>query len=761
LAPLLLLGGGELILRLAGYGYPTTFLLKTRIQGKDYLIPNDQFGFRFFPHSIARTPVPFRMLAVKPSGAIRIFLFGESAVLGDPDPSYGLARYLEVLLEAKYPGKQFEVVCGAMTAINSHVILPIAREMARYDGDLWLVYMGNNEMIGPYGASTVFGRSAPPLWMVRGLLAIKSTRVGQLLEALLAKASSRSSPPATWGGMQMFKHHELRPEDPARVRGSENFRRNLRDILSVAQRRNIPVCISTVASNLKDCAPFGSQHSPALTGDRLEQWQRAYAAGKALAEQGQAEGAVAEFAKAAEIDQAFAELQFRLGLAYLSLGKAELARDALIRARDADTLAFRSDSRLEQIVRDVAREFSGKQVYLVDSVRAIASRSTDGIPGDAWFYEHVHFNFDGNYLLARIFADEIARHLPASLTARGNAEWAAQAQCEQRLAATPWDQYRLWQLNYSRVSEPPFTEQMNDVPRARMYMGRLRELQERMDAAAQVRARATYEQALQLRPEDPFLLSNYSQFLDAIRDFRAAQIQQEEVHKLLPGFPGPLQKLGLLLVRQGRITEATNYFGAALKLRPDYVPALNELGLALAHQQKFAAAELIFARAERISPGFVETFLNRGFMKQSAGNLRGAVEDYHRAANFQAGGPAAYFDNAVALASSHQRPEAVRAFQAAVFMNPNFWQARYLLGVELAAYEQVEAAAAQFKEVVRLRPDLAKAHFNLGVALGKQRKVEQALNEFRATLQLSPTNHAARKYIETLELLQERKVASP
>jgi superkiller protein 3 len=79
----------------------------------------------------------------------------------------------------------------------------------------------------------------------------------------------------------------------------------------------------------------------------------------------------------------------------------------------------------------------------------------------------------------------------------------------------------------------------------------------------------------------------------------------------------------------------------------------------------------------------------------------------------------------------------------------------------LAADEQVEAAAAQFKEVVRLRPDLAKAHFNLGVALGKQRKVEQALNEFRATLQLSPTNHAARKYIETLELLQDRKVASP
>jgi len=94
-------------------------------------------------------------------------------------------------------------------------------------------------------------------------------------------------------------------------------------------------------------------------------------------------------------------------------------------------------------------------------------------------------------------------------------------------------------------------------------------------------------------------------------------------------------------------------------------------------------------------------------------------------------------------------------------MNPNFWQARYLLGVELAANEKLAEAAAQFKEVVRLRPDLAKAHFNLGVALGKQRQVEEALNEFITALRLSPTNHAARKYIETLQMLRNRKATSP
>ena len=61
-----------------------------------------------------------------------------------------------------------------MTAINSHVILPIARECARRDGDLWIIYMGNNEMVGPFGAGTVFGFARTgSMALVRAELALK------------------------------------------------------------------------------------------------------------------------------------------------------------------------------------------------------------------------------------------------------------------------------------------------------------------------------------------------------------------------------------------------------------------------------------------------------------------------------------------------------------------------------------------------------------------------------------------------------------
>src|SRR5271154_3335358 len=94
--PLFVLGGVELGLRLAGYGYDTHFFRKIQIKGHDFYMPNEKFSYRFFPPAIARTTTPFKFAAEKATNSYRIFLFGESAAMGDPDATYGMGRYLEV-----------------------------------------------------------------------------------------------------------------------------------------------------------------------------------------------------------------------------------------------------------------------------------------------------------------------------------------------------------------------------------------------------------------------------------------------------------------------------------------------------------------------------------------------------------------------------------------------------------------------------------------------------------------------------------------
>src|SRR5271170_7183820 len=173
LGPLLLLLALEAGLRLAGVGHPMSFFLPLRIDGKDCLIENDRFGWRFFGPDMARAPFPFVIPKAKPPGTIRVFVFGESAAYGDPQPEFGLSRVLEALLEGRFAGQHFEVVNTAMTAINSHVILPIARDCAAQNGDFWVIYMGNNEVVGPYGSGTVFGPRGASRTLVRAGVAFK------------------------------------------------------------------------------------------------------------------------------------------------------------------------------------------------------------------------------------------------------------------------------------------------------------------------------------------------------------------------------------------------------------------------------------------------------------------------------------------------------------------------------------------------------------------------------------------------------------
>src|SRR5262249_53126953 len=121
--PLIVVALGEGILRWAGYGYPTGFFRKVQLDGQPFFIDNERFTFRFFPPELARWPGSVRMAAEKPRGMRRIFVFGESAAMGDPQPAYSASRYLEVLLQERFPGEKFEIINLGITAINSHVIL--------------------------------------------------------------------------------------------------------------------------------------------------------------------------------------------------------------------------------------------------------------------------------------------------------------------------------------------------------------------------------------------------------------------------------------------------------------------------------------------------------------------------------------------------------------------------------------------------------------------------------------------------------------
>jgi tetratricopeptide (TPR) repeat protein len=709
--PLFLLAGFELALRAVGYGYSTDFFKKTTIAGQDYFVENDQFGLSFFPASLARVASPVLMPAKKAPATIRIFIFGESAALGDPRPNFGAGRYLETLLRARFPQDKFEVVNTAMTAINSHAILPIARECAKHEGDVWLVYMGNNEMVGPFGAATVFGAQAPPLRLVRLHLLLQRTRTGQLFGALVDKLRHRSGGPAEWRGMEMFRGNQVPPNDPRKEIVYRNFGQNLEDLLRAGRDSRAAIVLTTVAVNLKDCPPFGSWPATNLPPAQSATFERLCQEAGAARESGNFSEAANRFEAAVGICPQAADVQYRLGECLLHLTNSAAARRHFQLSVDADALPFRADSRINDSIKAAGNKFAGQNLVLFDAAAALAAAAPEGVAGAESFYEHVHLNFTGNYLLARAWAEKIQNQLSARLTHATTANWMSQEQCERLLGLTDWNRISVLEEVARRIQEPPFTDQLDNGQRLAGLNKQISECRARMESTPPAQAVQLYESALAARPDDYRLHENFAEFLEATHDPRAVT-ERQKVCELIPHFYFPFYRLGLDLEDQGRFADALQAFKQAAALRPAQSEVRLQLGTVYARQAQWAAAFEELERARQLSPDDPQVYLYSGEV----------------------------------LWKLNRRPDAIARLRQAIRLRPGYWEAHYRLGDDLAQQEEISAAAAEFEQVLRVNPNYVKAHANLGVALYKLGRMTEAMEQFDEVLRLDPQNRQALEF---------------
>jgi tetratricopeptide (TPR) repeat protein len=369
----------------------------------------------------------------------------------------------------------------------------------------------------------------------------------------------------------------LRYDDPGRLTAYDNFRGNLEDILKVAGQADIPVLLSTVASNLKDCAPFSSVRSEGLNADQIGRWKEHYSRGQSHEAAGEIAEAIKAYSDAAAIDPGFADLQFRMGRCLLHMGDVEQARQAFEMARDYDGLAVRADSRINGIVRAVGKEMATEDLYFADAEQVLADVSAQGVSGQEQFFEHVHYTLSGNYQLARVLADEIEGILPPEIASTESGPWVSEHICQRKLAATLWDQHRLWNNILLRISVPPHTNQLNHEENLRYCEERKMEVISRIDQNTPRDDRRLYESNLARFPDDNIMIERYGQYLEAMGSRKEAIRQFEKLCQLLPDMEWPHYYLGKILARAGRNEEAAEAFERALQIRSDFPQAQDAL----------------------------------------------------------------------------------------------------------------------------------------------------------------------------------------
>jgi lysophospholipase L1-like esterase len=401
LIPLALFAAVELALRAAGVGALEPLFVRAP-EAPGYLQPNPDFVRRFFSRpdqapSVAIDTTYFR--AAKPIGTVRIFVQGESSAAGFPYGRWASpGALLQQRLQRSLPEREVEVITLAMAAATTYVLLDQVDEIIAQQPDAVVIYTGHNEFLGIGGVGSSLAAAKSPT-LARLTQQLRRLRFYRVLEGAMAPNKS-GTPPASGTLMaRVAREREIAYGTPMFRAAETQFADNLRRILDRYRAAKIPVYIGTLASNERDQPPFAS-----VTAEG-------------------AQSAAALYAGAQELDRA---------------GRYAEARAKYLDAKDRDALRFRAPESFNQILRDAA---ASTGAVLVDSQRAVAQSSRNGIIGNDLMLEHLHPSVDGYFALASAYygaiqptisgaaevPDDVARReIPATAVERLGGEYRVQ-----------------------------------------------------------------------------------------------------------------------------------------------------------------------------------------------------------------------------------------------------------------------------------------------------------------------------------------------
>ena len=410
--PLLFFVLVEFALRLMGVGTHYKYLNQIDIDGEAFYQENPDFADQFYRPSLNVGPLQNTFTAERSDDRLRVFVLGGSAAMGFPHKNHGVDRLLAAQLRALFPNRDVEVVNTAMTSVNSHVVYQVAQTLPSESADVAVILMGNNEVVGPYGPGTFNQNFLSSLSAIRALQALKRTRLWQLVDSSLAEVqSSDAKADLEWQGMQMFVDNGVAEDDPRMSAVYKHFEGNLRDIVDTLNAKGMHVVLSTVPVNLRQSAPFLSIGRDGLSVSDEAKLTALRERAEAQALNGRWREAQDLWQQAIALDAGHADSHFQLATSLENLGELALARSHYERALDLDGLRFRADTRINAIIERVAREYDSSNVSFVHSSKGFDRASAPYAPGWDLLVEHVHYDFSGNAVLARIFARAIARHL--------------------------------------------------------------------------------------------------------------------------------------------------------------------------------------------------------------------------------------------------------------------------------------------------------------------------------------------------------------
>lgn len=701
-SPLLFLLLTEGVLALFGFGQSTEFYVPHRTADEIVHVSNQEFCKQFVPDPLARAPEQIELTA-KQDDVLRVFVLGGSAAAGDPAPEFGFSRVLEVLLNEMAQGPQrFEVVNAGVTSMNSHVVRRIAADCATQQPDVFIVYMGNNEVVGPYGPPAVPGMFYGSTTYIRSAIGVRGSRIGQLVRSLGRSETEEK----TWQGMEGFLEQAIPLDSPELAHCYSHFAANLSDVVDSGVDSGAKVLVSTVPTNITTCAPFGSSHGTELSGSQLETWKQHFEAGRLLQKKNRFSQALEEFASAAELDDEHAGLVFAMATCAWKAGDAEQAGKHYRRARDLDTLRFRADSRINETIRDVVAQLDSGDVTLLDLAKSLDCETPPPTVDADRFVDHVHLSLRGNVDSALLAVGVLSEMMPDAKLRKPSSVFDADAFVRQRLLYDEFAEYDVWLEMYRRKTRAPFSGQLDHEEEMTAARDHLVELINRRKSVENGSRLDKYRSAHDTNPSDAILLRRRVELLMNHGDHDTALRLAEDQLKARP-YRGDTRRLvAECLARLDRTDEALSRLTASDNPYPtSKADALHFVGTALIRHGPKERVGDIYRELLKIDPQHVDAQVNLAAWEIGNGQPEKAIETLNAALEIAPHRADIYSNLGNAYVKLGDIDEAERCFRKAVEEDPTSHLAHAGLALRLAKLGQPRPAMQHLERAVYLMPE--------------------------------------------------------
>jgi len=544
----------------------------------------------------------------KQPGTYRIVCLGGSATYGRPFFDHtSFAGWLRAFLPRADPSRKWEVINAGAISYASYRVKGLMAELARYEPDLFIAYMGHNEFLERRTYAEVF--ETPSLIRDAAGLASRTrlasiTQRGLELVGLLKRVGTIK----TTGVHEEVKHVSIYAVGPEAYSRDESFKRqvlthyeaSLDAMVDIATASKARLLFVTPLSNLRDFAPFKSENRADLAPEQLRTWKEAYERGLSLARAGQTEEAVKAFGAAAAIDDRHAELMFRKGQALLALGRDDDALSSFLRAREEDICPLRALSATLETMRRVAQ---ARGVPLLDFEPLATARAEHRIPGEEYLCDHVHLKIPAYRMLALDILDRLASEKIVNL-------------------APDWGPAAIETVTAQ-------VEAGIDGPRYAHELYTLSQLLDKLGQTEQALKRVDEGMKMSGGDFEGFCLAG--RYHGKLGRIRSATELYHRALALQPGAACAEEGLGVLLLEQGNPQAALDHLVVAARAAPDTASVFNRLGVAYALLGRLDEAIAQLRRASQLSPNDAPIHTNLGLAQERRGNRPEAILHYREA----------------------------------------------------------------------------------------------------------------------------------